>query len=50
MLEKLKEHKKIVIIVLVALGAVLAWWQSRDTEEKVNEPVIVKEECVKDSL
>ena len=34
MLEKLKEHKKSVIIVLFILGAALAWWQTRDTEEK----------------
>ena len=47
MIEKLKEHKKIVVVVLIALGAVLAWWQSRDTEEKPDEPT-VKEECVKE--
>jgi len=49
MLEKLKQHKKIIIIWLFILGAALAWWQSRDTEEKVDEPT-VKEECVNDSL
>ena len=49
MIEKLKEHKKIIVVVLIALGAVLAWWQSRDTEEKVEAPTI-KEECVNDSL
>tara|TARA_R100000808_G_scaffold13898_1_gene33280 strand:+ start:280 stop:429 length:150 start_codon:yes stop_codon:yes gene_type:complete len=49
MLEKLKEHKKTIIIALVVLGAALAWWQSKDTEEKVDKPVI-KEECVNDSL
>ena len=38
MLEKLKENKQIVIIVLIVIGAALAWWQSRDTEEKPVEP------------
>ena len=47
MIEKLKEHKKAIIIVLFILGAALAWWQTRDTEEKVEEPT-VKEECVKE--
>tara|TARA_R100001594_G_scaffold107191_1_gene141767 strand:- start:228 stop:371 length:144 start_codon:yes stop_codon:yes gene_type:complete len=37
MLKKLKENKKIVIIVIVALGAVLAWWQSRDAKEPTIE-------------
>jgi hypothetical protein len=46
MIEKLKENKKIVIIVLVAIGAALAWWQSRDVEEKPTEPTI-QEETVK---
>ena len=49
MIEKLKEHKKIIIVVLFVIGAALAWWQSKDTEEKVDEPT-VKEECVNDSL
>ena len=49
MLEKIKEHKKIIIVVLFIIGAALAWWQTRDTEEKVEEPT-VKEECVNDSL
>ena len=43
MLEKLKEYKKIVIIVLFILGAALAWWQSRDTEEKPVEPAVQEE-------
>ena len=47
MIEKLKEHKKIIIVVLFVIGATLAWWQSKDTEEKVDEPT-VKEECVKE--
>ena len=47
MLEKLKEYKKIVIIVLFILGAALAWWQTRDTEEKVEGP-IEQEECIKE--
>ena len=47
MLEKLKEHKKIVVIVLFILGATLAWWQSRDTEETPVEPV-TQEECIKE--
>ena len=49
MLEKVKEHKKTIIVVLFILGAALAWWQTRDTEEKVEEPTI-KEECINDSL
>jgi hypothetical protein len=49
MLEKLKENKKTVVIILIALGAVLAWWQSRDVEEvTIDEPKV--EETVKDSL
>tara|TARA_R100000808_G_scaffold10031_1_gene27079 strand:+ start:544 stop:687 length:144 start_codon:yes stop_codon:yes gene_type:complete len=32
MLEKLKENKKIIVITLIILGAVLAWWQSKDVE------------------
>jgi len=47
MLEKLKEHKKIVIIVLFILGAALAWWQTRDAEEKPVEPIEQKE-CIKE--
>ena len=47
MIEKLKEHKKTIIVVLFIIGAALAWWQSRDTEEKVDEST-VKEECIKE--
>ena len=43
MIEKLKEHKKTIIIVLFVLGAGLAWWQSRDTEEKPVEPAVQEE-------
>tara|TARA_R100000781_G_C3983595_1_gene94406 strand:+ start:249 stop:398 length:150 start_codon:yes stop_codon:yes gene_type:complete len=49
MIEKLKEHKKIIIVALFVIGAALAWWQSKDIEEKLDEPT-VKEECVNDSL
>jgi protein-S-isoprenylcysteine O-methyltransferase Ste14 len=47
MIEKLKEYKKTIIVVLFILGAALAWWQSRDAEEKSVEPT-VKEECNKE--
>tara|TARA_R100000458_G_scaffold48982_1_gene48340 strand:+ start:32 stop:175 length:144 start_codon:yes stop_codon:yes gene_type:complete len=47
MIEKLKEYKKTIIVVFFILGAALAWWQSRDTEEKPVEPT-VKEECNKE--
>tara|TARA_Y100001938_G_C7968178_1_gene367940 strand:+ start:438 stop:581 length:144 start_codon:yes stop_codon:yes gene_type:complete len=47
MLEKLKENKKIVIIVLFIIGAALAWWQSRDVEEvTTDEPKV--EETIKE--
>ena len=48
MLEKLKENKKTVIIILIVIGGILAWWQSRDTEETpVDSPMqeqIINEE------
>tara|TARA_R100000152_G_C6690554_1_gene122279 strand:- start:266 stop:403 length:138 start_codon:yes stop_codon:yes gene_type:complete len=40
MLEKLKENKKMIIIALVVIGAALAWWQSKDAEEKPAEPTV----------
>ena len=40
MLEKLKENKKMIIIALIVIGAALAWWQSKDTEEKPVEPAV----------
>ena len=43
MLEKLKENKKIVIIVLFIIGAALAWWQSRDVEEVTPDEPKVQE-------
>tara|TARA_Y100001938_G_C8004634_1_gene386651 strand:- start:255 stop:395 length:141 start_codon:yes stop_codon:yes gene_type:complete len=46
MIEKLKENKKIVVIVLFILGAALAWWQTRDAEEKPVETT-VQEETIK---
>ena len=43
MLEKIKANKKTVIIILVVIGALLAWWQSRDTKEIPVEPVVQEE-------
>ena len=43
MLEKIKANKKTIIIVLIVAGALLTWWQSRDTKEAPVEPVVQEE-------